>query len=116
MIEKMGVFNDVGAVLAQGLTGRFYVDRILNGAGGLRCQLFGIRSDRAVVLDSKDLRKRIAALRLIDGIAMLPVLGLGLIFLVQGIILMVHCERHDRRRSFYGGSVPPPLPAQAVRI
>ena len=63
LIEKVRVFNDVGALLAQGLTGRFYVDRIFDGANNLRCQLFGVRSDRATVLDPKDLRKRIARRR-----------------------------------------------------
>lgn len=114
MIEKVGVFNDVGAVLAKGLSGTFYVDRIYRGAGALRCQLWGVRTEQLAVMDSNDLRKRVALAQLLYGIPTTLVFGLGLFFIFQAIRVLVTAE--DRQRFFYGNDGPPPLPVQAVRI
>ncbi|MCK1284730.1 hypothetical protein IVB41_12470 [Bradyrhizobium sp. 44] len=116
LIEKVGVFNDIGAVLAPGLSGHFYVDRIYRGSGALRCQLWGVRTDRLVVMDSKDLRNRIAMAKLLGGIPAIFVFGLGLIIIAEAIYLLATAG--DRRQFFLSGDGPPTLtPApEALRI
>jgi hypothetical protein len=119
MIEKVAICNDIGAVFSTGVSGSFYIDRLFRGSGPLRCQLFGVKTDRAAVFDRLDLRKKTGMIKVLLGILTLPVIGIGLLLLLPGIHLLVLSARHDRTRFFYGaaGVGPPPLPvAQAARI
>lgn len=119
MIEKVAVCNDIGTVFAMGVSGSFYIDRLFQASGPLRCQLFGVKTDRVAVFDRLDLRKQAGLLKVFWGIMTLPVMGLGLFLLFPGIHLLVLASRHDRARFFYGvnGVAPPPLPvAQVARI
>lgn len=116
MVEKVAVCNDVGAVLAVGLSGQFFVDRMFRSSGALRCQLWGVRTERVAVLDRRNLRTQIGLLNILRGIATIPVLGLGFILIASGIRLLILSEQHDRNRCFYRGAIPPALPVDAVRI
>lgn len=115
-VDKVAVCNDVGAVLAIGLSGQFFVDRILRSSGPLRCQLWGIKTDRLAILDRKNLRRQIGLYNILRGIATIPILGLGFILIASGIRQLILADRYDRNRAFHGSAVPPPLPANAVRI
>ena len=108
LIEKVAVFNDVGAVLALGVTGKFYVDRLYRANGRIRCQLWGVRSDRVAVLDRANLRHRAALVKFLMGIPAILVVGLGLILIADAIYLM--CNDGDRSQFFGVGRFPPPLP------
>lgn len=116
VIEKAAVCNDVGSVLALGQSGTFYVDRLFTGRGAVRCQLWGLRCEGHAVIDRQNLRSQAATFKILWGIAALPLLGLGLIFIASGIRLMM--GDNDRLRFFRGSAnvFPPPLPVQAVRI
>jgi hypothetical protein len=119
MIEKVAVGNDIGAVFGMGVSGSFYVDRLFRAQGALRCQLFGVKTDRIAVFDRLDLRKKAGLIKILLGILTLPVVGIGLLLLLPGIHLLALSARHDRTRFFYGaaGVGPPPLPvAQVARI
>jgi hypothetical protein len=115
LVEKVGVCNDVGSRLALGLSGRFYVDRFFR-SGSLRCQLWGLKTDRDMVIDATDLRVRIAVIKILQGIPAILVLGLGLFFIGSGIGLLAQCARNNRRKFFFEGAMPPPLPVETVRI
>lgn len=125
MVEKVAVCNDIGAVFAMGVSGSFYIDRLFRASGPLRCQLFGVKTDRVAVVDRSDLRKKVGLIKILWGILTLPVIGLGLLMILPGIHLLALSARHDRARFFYGangvhganGAMPPPLPvAQIARI
>ena len=119
MIEKVAVCNDIGAVFAMGVSGSFYIDRLFRLSGPLRCQLFGVKTDRVAVFDRSDLRRKVGLIKILWGILTLPVIGLGLLMILPGIHLLVLSVRHDRSRFFQGvaGVGPPPLPvAQVARI
>ncbi|MDF0498166.1 hypothetical protein [Bradyrhizobium yuanmingense] len=115
LVEKVAVCNDVGSRLAVGLTGLFYVDRFRR-SGELRCQLFGLKTDRASVMDGTDLRVHIGVLQILKGIPAILVFGLGLIMIASGIGLLIQCARYDRRRFFFGSAVSPPMATSTVRI
>lgn len=125
MIEKVAVCNDVAAAFGMGCSGTFYVDRLFSNARQLRCQMFGIRTDRAVVLDRVDIRERAGLMKVVLGVLTLPFFGLGLFFLLPGVRLLWGAARHDRRQFFLkadairarNGVMPPPLPmAEVARI
>lgn len=116
MIEKVAVSNDIGAVLAVGQTGRFYVDRLFSGNNTFRCQLWGVRADGHAVIARDDLRSKIGWWRIGFGILTVPVFGIGLLLIFSGIGLLMGDT--DRQKLFRGRDCasPPPLPTQAVRI
>jgi hypothetical protein len=116
MIERVAVCNDIGAVFSMGVSGSFYIDRLFRASGPLRCQLFGVKTDRVAVFDRLDLRKKAGLIKVLLGILTLPVVGIGLLLLVPGIHLLVLSARHDRGRFFYGpnGVQPPPLAVAPV--
>ncbi|WP_316186592.1 MULTISPECIES: hypothetical protein [unclassified Bradyrhizobium] len=116
MIEKVAVCNDIGAVLAVGQSGRFYVDRLFSGNGAFRCQLWGLRADGHVVIDRQDLRTTIGWWKIGYGILTLPVFGIGLLLISSGISLLTGDT--DRQKLFRGrdSAFPPSLPTHAVRI
>jgi hypothetical protein len=107
-IEKVAVCSDVAARLKLGVFGEFFVDRISRHSG-IRCQLWGIKADGVAVLDSRDLRKRIAALQLIWGLVLTPFAGVGLLLVVPALFRLAASE--DRSRMFYGMD-----PAEARRL
>jgi hypothetical protein len=115
LVERVGVCNDVGSRLALGLSGRFYVDRFFR-SGNLRCQLWGVKTERDMVIDATDLRVRIAVIKILQGIPGILVLGLGLFFIASGIGLLVQCARNDRKKFFFEDAAPPPLPVATMRI
>jgi hypothetical protein len=82
-----------------GVSGEFFVDRISRHSG-IRCQLWGIKADGVAVLDSRDLRKRIAALQLLWGLVLTPLAGIGLLLVVPALFRLAAPE--DRSRMFYG--------------
>jgi hypothetical protein len=125
MIEKVAVCNDVAAAFGVGCSGSFYIDRLFTGASAIRCQLFGVRTDRVAVFDRVDLREKTGLIKVGLGILTLPIIGLGLLLLLPGIHLLWLSAQHDRRKFFYkavatheaNGATPPPLPVpEAVRI
>lgn len=100
-IEKVAVCNDVAPHLRIGGSGEFFVDRMsLNS--GIRCQLWGVKADGVAVVDRRDLRKRIAALRLIWGLVLTPFGGVGLLLLVPALWRLATLGSVDRNRMFYG--------------
>jgi hypothetical protein len=114
MIEKVAVCNDVGAVFEAGVSGTFYVDRIFRMESRLRCQLFGIKTGTRSVFDRTDLRRKVAIMKILVGLLMLPVVGLGLLLLLPGIHLLGLSVLHDRRRFFFGTEAPAMV--EAARI
>jgi hypothetical protein len=100
-IEKVAVCSDVAARLRIGVSGEFFVDR-MSRHSGIRCQLWGIKTDGVAVLDSRDLRKRIAGLQLIWGLVLMPLAGIGLLLVVPALIRLAASGSEDRRRMFYG--------------
>jgi hypothetical protein len=118
MIEKVAVCNDIGAVLELGQNGRFYVDRLFNNYNTIRCQLWGLRTDELAVVDQNNLRSQAGFHKIVYGILTTPIFGIGLIILFSGINLLALNFRYNRHEMFRGreGRLPPPLPAQAVRI
>jgi hypothetical protein len=109
-IENVAVCSDVGARLRMGVSGEFFVDRI-SRQSGIRCQLWGIKADGVAVLDSRDLRKRIATLQLLWGIVLTPFGGVGLILLVPALFRLAASSSQDRSRMFYGSD-----PVEAERL
>lgn len=116
MIEKVAVGNDIGAVLAIGQSGRFYVDRLFSGNNTYRCQLWGLKADGHAVIDRRDLRTTVAWWNIGYGILTVPVFGIGLLLIFSGIRLLAGDT--DRQKLFRGGdnAFPTPLPTQPVRI
>jgi hypothetical protein len=110
-IEKVAVCNDVMARLELGATGEFFVDRIFRFSQSFRCQLFGIKTDGVAVLDRRDLRKRTIVAQLILGLALTPVLGIGLVLVVPNLVKALTLFTLDRRAMFYGRD-----PADAQRL
>jgi hypothetical protein len=109
-VEKVAVCNDVAAGLKMGASGEFFVDRISRHSG-IRCQLWGIKAEGVAVLDSRDLRKRIAALQLIWGLVLTPFGGVGLLLVVPALFRLARSGSQNRRRMFYGTD-----PAEARRL
>lgn len=110
-IEKVAVFNDIGAALALGVSGTFYVDRIFRGASAIRCQLWGLRTEKTAVIDSFDLRTRLILYKLLVGIPTILFFGLGLLYVAEAIYLLA--TRGDRKRFFLGGFDQSPFHAQS---
>ena len=78
--------------------------------------LRGIKTDRMTVFDRIDPRSRIAGANILFGLLTVPILGLGLLLLLPGLLLLA--GRGDHRR-FFGleeGGVPSAFAAQAARI
>jgi hypothetical protein len=109
-IENVAVCSDVGARLRMGVSGEFFVDRISRHSG-IRCQLWGIKTDGVAVLDTRDLRKRIASLQLIWGLVLTPFAGIGLLLVVPALFRLAASGSEDRSRMFYGTD-----PAEARRL
>jgi hypothetical protein len=109
-IEKIAVCSDVAARLRMGVSGEFFVDRISRHSG-IRCQLWGIKADGVAVLDSRDLRKRIAALQLFWGLVLTPLAGVGLLLVVPALFRLAASGSEDRSRMFYGTD-----PAESRRL
>ena len=110
-IEKVAVCNDVMARLELGTAGEFFVDRIFRFSQSFRCQLFGIKTGGVAVLDRRDLRKRTIVAQLILGLALTPVLGIGLVLVVPNLLKALTLFTLDRRAMFYG---PDPVDAQRL--
>jgi hypothetical protein len=110
-IEKVAVCNDVMARLELGTAGEFFVDRIFRFSQSFRCQLFGIKTGGVAVLDRRDLRKRTIVAQLILGLALTPVLGIGLVLVVPNLLKALTLFTLDRRGMFYG---PDPVDAQRL--
>jgi|tagenome__1003787_1003787.scaffolds.fasta_scaffold18975417_1 hypothetical protein len=104
MIEKIAVSNDVGAALAMGVTGEFFVDRIFR-SGELRCQIWGIKTHDREILDRKNLRLQVSFVQLLHGLLTIPVLGLGLLIAVPALVRLFGCVGEPRQRMFYGSGV-----------
>jgi len=100
-IEKVAVCSDVAARFKIGVSGEFFVDRISRHSG-IRCQLWGIKTNGVAVIDSRDLRKRIAALQLIWGLMLTPLAGIGLLLVLPALFRLAASGSEDRRRMFYG--------------
>jgi hypothetical protein len=109
-IENVAVCSDVGARLRMGVSGEFFVDRISRNSG-IRCQLWAIKADGVAVLDSRDLRKRIATLQLMWGLVLTPFGGAGLFLVVPALFRLAASGSEDRRRMFYGTD-----PAETLRL
>ncbi|WP_354210924.1 MULTISPECIES: hypothetical protein [unclassified Bradyrhizobium] len=69
-----------------------------------------------MVIDATDLRVRIAVIKILQGIPAILLLGLGLFLIGSGVGLLVQCARNDRKKFFFEGAEPPPLPVATVRI
>jgi phosphotransferase system glucose/maltose/N-acetylglucosamine-specific IIC component len=110
-IEKVAVCNDVAARLELGATGEFFVDRIFRFSQSFRCQMFGIKAGGVAVLDRRDLRKRAIVAQLILGLALTPVLGIGLVLVVPNLVKALTLFTLDRRATFYG---PDPVDGQRL--
>jgi hypothetical protein len=115
LVEKVAVCSDVSARLRLGQEGEFFIDRIRQVAPAVRCQLWGLKSDGVTTLDSKDLRRRISAALLVQGILMLPLFGAGLLMIIPALIRLMASGPAERRKLFYGAESPSPN-KQAHRV
>jgi hypothetical protein len=118
MIEKVAVCNDISAALHMGLSGEFFVDRLFRLSQDLRCQLWGIKTDGTAVFDSRNLRVRIGVVKLMYGLLLTPIFGLGLLLIVPSLLLLLGCLSGNRRQMFYGSdnTVAQPQERRVVRI
>lgn len=116
MIEKVAVCNDIGAVLAVGQSGRFYVDRLFSGNNAFRCQLWGLKADGHAVIARLNLRTTVGWWKIAYGIMTVPVFGLGLLLILSGMGILMGDTNREKMFRGRDSAMPPPLPAQPVRI
>lgn len=104
IVEKVIVCNDVAAMLLLGGVGEFFFDKWFVFDARFRAQLWAIKSDRAAVLDRRDVRKSFIAHHLVWGTILLPVVGVGLLWLLPGLasLFSLLSGSVDRRKVFYG--------------
>jgi len=112
-VEKVAVFNDAASGLQLGGTGEFFFDKMTFFDARFRCQLWGVKSDATAVFDRRDLRKRFIGRSLVAGVVLLPVVGIGLLWLLPGVanLCAVLSGGVDRKRLFYGSN-----PAEIERL
>jgi hypothetical protein len=93
------------------------VDRLFRYSQALRCQLWALKTANNDIIDGKDLRKRLAGIRLLLGIGLIPVLGIGLLFIGSGLFHFASSIIESRQRMFYGsGPTKLGFEQRAVRI
>lgn len=112
-VEKVVACNEADAALQLGLFGEFFFDRIFLHGQPYRYQLWGLQTDSLAVFDRKNLRVRVTFAHIGFGLLLLPVFGLGLGYLVPGIVqlIVLLCGGADRERRFYGSD-----PEKAQRL
>lgn len=116
-IDQIAVANDVSAILQLGCAGEFFIDRIYHASNNFRCQLWGVRTASEAVLDSNNIRLKIAFAQIWLGVMLTPVLGLGLVFVAMGLVQLAESGSEKRRRMFYGeGSAELQSRPASVRI
>jgi hypothetical protein len=116
-VEKVAVCNDVGSFLQLGLEGEFFVDRLFRYSQSFRCQLWALKTANHDIIDSKDLRKRLAGIRLLLGIGLLPEFGIGLLCIGSSLFHFANSIIESRQRMFYGsGPTRLAFEQRAVRI
>jgi hypothetical protein len=105
-VEKVAACNDAGAQLQLDVTGEFFFDKMLVFDTRFRCQLWGVKSDSAAVFDRRNLRTLFIGHNLIAGVVLLPLAGLGLLWLVPGLasLCAVVSGEVDRKALFYGSN------------
>lgn len=105
-VEKVAVCNDAASELQLGGAGEFFFDKIAVFDARFRCQLWGAKTDTAAVFDRRDIRKVFIGHNLLAGIVLLPLFGLGLLWLVPGLasLFVVLSGEVDRKKLFYGSN------------
>jgi hypothetical protein len=105
-VEKVAVCNDAAAELQLGSAGEFFFDKMAVFDARFRCQLWGVKSDAGAVFDRRNIRKLFIGQNLVAGIVLLPLFGVGLLWLVPGFasLCAVLSGEVDRKRRFYGSN------------
>ncbi len=103
-VEKVAVCTVADSELQLGVVGEFFFDKMTFFDTRFRCQLWGVKTDAVAVFDRRDLRKRLIGLSLVGGIVLLPVLGVGLLWLLPDFanLFAVLSGDVDRKKLFYG--------------
>lgn len=104
MIDKVAVCNDTASLLQLGSAGDFFFDKMFVYGRQYHCQLWGIQSDTAAVIDRRNLRNIVATHHFLVGLFLLPFGGLGVFWLLPAIgsIFMMLSGGANRIRLFYG--------------
>lgn len=97
-VSNVVVTNDVYSIFDAGMVGELYFESL-----GSKKQLFGIkRSDGRVAYDEKSLRGKIAGKWILVGIPLLYLWGMGIPFILYGLILHLMQTPGSRKQFFYG--------------
>ena len=104
MVQQVAVGNQVLATLNLGATGEFYFDKFFVARKRFVSQLWDVKTSDGLVSFDKDMRAPVTFVHLAFGIALLPVGGLGMVFLVVALPQLVKLIRMigARKRMFYG--------------
>jgi hypothetical protein len=100
-VSKVFATNAVLSLVDNDYTGEFFLEEIKG-----KKRLFGVKLNTgAAAYDELDARARVGGLLFLQGIPMLLVFGLGLIFMVQGLFYLFTSNNAARRAMFYGTDI-----------
>lgn len=104
MVQQVAVGNQALATLNLGAKGEFYFDKFFVARKRFVSQLWGVKSSDGVVVFGKDMRVAVTFVHLAFGIVLLPVGGLGMVFLVFALpqLFKLIGMIGARKRMFYG--------------
>jgi hypothetical protein len=112
-IDKVAVANDAGTLLTMGSVGEFFFDKMFVYGRRYHYQLWGIKAEKMAVMDRVDARKMVTIHHIIFGMLLLPIGGLGALWLLPGLghLVTMLSGRVNRDQLFYGSN-----PAEIRRL
>ncbi len=103
-VQNVAIGNQVAPAIVLGTAGEFFFDKLFVPGRRFVSQMWGVKTSDGLVALDNNMRTSQAFLNVIVGVVALPLLGLGIPFLVLGIfqLFQLVALAGTRQERFYG--------------